>query len=487
MIRRYISALAVALAPCLALAQGESGDSDKPIPLPDYPARYHQFSIDLQSPGDNGWDLLMRIAELHREVAARHADDTFDLHNYGYVDYTLAWDPESLDDKYTIESQIPRIHAQLADADASGLFAMLETLISKNALIQPAEDTPLLDLTMPQLGPVRELARLNAARMSLAAQTGDDDEVAAAWNQLIWLSRFTPRSCPVAIGCLVGIAVESLAMERIRDAILHQQISPALAAELLHTLDDAPRMLDARVMLDAERLLRLDTLARVYTDDGRGGGEFSPEGVKRLRIGDSNTAANFPSPVKGGGSNGFASKAEMLDREAEIHGRLIAVIEAPPQLRSAVSDRLDDDLNHEGVLSKFLSKQAQADSLLHILVPSMGRAADTHDQYTLHLAATRIMLAIEIHRSRAGAVPKSLDQLRPIIDTIPLDPFTGEQLRYQPDSSVSTGYTLYSLGYDRTDNQGTVAPDLRHPVLALRAGGMGSDYPFVSDSADVEP
>lgn len=485
MFHRYIAVLAIALTPCLASAQ--SPDADKTIALPDYPALYHQFTIDLQPGNNNGWDLLMRIADLHREIGARHVDGTFSLHESGYVDYTLAWDPESLDDEYTIDTQLPRIQEQLADARASGLFALLETLAEKDAFIQPAEDTPLLDLNMSQFGPVRALAYLNGARMALAAEAGDDDEFAAACNQLIWLGRFTPRSSPLAIGSLVGIAAESLAMERIRHAILRKQVSPALAAQLLHTFDAAPPMLSARDTLDAERLLRLDSITRLYTDDGQGNGEFSPEAARQLQTAADNSAAAFPSPAQNTGSTGFASKAEMLDREAEIHGRLIAIIEAPPQLRTAVSDRLENDLNHEGVLGTFLSKQAQADSLLHILVPSMGRAADTHDQYTLYLAATRIMLAIEIHRSQTGSVPESLDGLRPVLGTIPLAPFTDEPPVYRPDPSNSTGYVLYSMGYDRTDNQGHVASDLRHPVLALRAGSTGSDYVFVPDPAAFSP
>lgn len=487
MFHRYVAALTIALTPCLTPAQSASADTDKPIPLPDYPALYHQFTADLQPGNDNGWDLLMRIADLHREIGARHVDDAFSLHLGGYVDYTLAWDPESLDDEYTINSQLPRIRAQLADARASGLFALLENLAEKDALIQPAEDTPLLDLDMSQLGPIRALARLNGARMALAAQAGDDEEFAAACNQLIWLSRFTPRSSPLAIGCLIGIAVESLAMQRVHHAVIHKQISPALAAQLLHALDAAPPMLNTRDMLDAERLLRLDSITRLYTDDGQGGGEFSPEAAKQLQTVSDNPAENFPSPAQNTGGTGFVSKAALLDREAEIHGRLVAIVEAPPQLRPAVSNRLDNDLNHEGVLSKVLSKQAQADSLLHILVPSMGRAADTHDQYAVSLAATRIMLAIEIHRGQTGTVPNALDDLRPILNTIPLDPFSSETLVYRPDPSNSVGYVLYSLGYDRTDNQGHVSPDLRHPVLALRPGGKGSDYVFVPDPQSLRP
>ena len=464
-------------------AQPES----QPVPLPDYAARYHEYARSLQPGADNGWDLLTRIADLHREIAARHSDEAFELHDGGDVDYTLLWEPDGLDDEYTIESQIPRIEAQIQDARDSGLLDMLAQLGATDRLSMPVSGQPLLQLELPQLGWARALARLNGARMILAARDADHDQLAAAFGQNLWLARAVPRSSPVLIGNLVGLAIDALTLQRVRGLLLAGQIDARLAQRLLDALDAAPPPLTMGQTLDAEHLMRLDTINRLYTDDGHGDGLFLVEQFGELLPGTDVGPDVAKAAGAKTGSPSFVSKKAVLSREKEIHSLLLALADAAPQDRPGLEATFQADLEKR---SPFTAR-GQANMLLGILSPSIGRPAGTHDQHALELAATRIMLAIEVYRARTGQPPASLADLTPgILAEIPTDPYTRAPLLYAPAADSTLGYTLYSAGYDQTDNnaRSSYDPDSRaSEQRALRRTGEGTDYIFVPPTRDPRP
>jgi hypothetical protein len=69
------------------------------------------------------------------------------------------------------------------------------------------------------------------------------------------------------------------------------------------------------------------------------------------------------------------------------------------------------------------------------------------------LRTTQIALAVERYRLAEGSLPKSLDNLVPAyMDAIPDDPFDGSPLKYHVRKS---GYVVYSVGEDLTDEGGT--------------------------------
>jgi len=64
-------------------------------------------------------------------------------------------------------------------------------------------------------------------------------------------------------------------------------------------------------------------------------------------------------------------------------------------------------------------------------------------------------LAIEQYRIQRGTFPDKLDDLVPkFLTALPLDPFDGQQLRY---NHTDEGYLLYSIGPDRLNDKGQKA------------------------------
>jgi hypothetical protein len=62
----------------------------------------------------------------------------------------------------------------------------------------------------------------------------------------------------------------------------------------------------------------------------------------------------------------------------------------------------------------------------------------------------------EYRRDHGGAVPDRLSELVPsYLPTLPLDPFSGEELRY---TTAPSRYSVYSVWLDRKDNQNVLSP-----------------------------
>ena len=68
------------------------------------------------------------------------------------------------------------------------------------------------------------------------------------------------------------------------------------------------------------------------------------------------------------------------------------------------------------------------------------------------LQCARTALAVERYRLANGRLPDTLQELVPdFLASAPHDPFDGQQLRYR---RLASGYVVYSIGQDLTDNQG---------------------------------
>jgi len=100
-------------------------------------------------------------------------------------------------------------------------------------------------------------------------------------------------------------------------------------------------------------------------------------------------------------------------------------------------------------------------SLFRLFTPDPAQIVDkyTSDQAALRLVAVHAL----IHRYRweHNALPAALSDLH--ADTLITDPFTGDQIVYQPQEGA--GYTLYSQGpLKRDPATGRVASQERAPI-----------------------
>jgi hypothetical protein len=153
-------------------------------------------------------------------------------------------------------------------------------------------------------------------------------------------------------------------------------------------------------------------------------------------------------------TNRFMSTLEAVDRRLQA-ARVpwpdkLAAIEALQQAQAADSASAPvDDVRRRTNRSWWL------DPIADVGAPSSVRRA------AARLAADRAAmaaLAIErFRRANADRLPAELSELTPgFMKSVPEDPFSGNPLLYRKDS---TGYVVYSVGENRSDDHGSVDPE----------------------------
>jgi len=90
--------------------------------------------------------------------------------------------------------------------------------------------------------------------------------------------------------------------------------------------------------------------------------------------------------------------------------------------------------------------------LTRMLWPALARMLQLETRCTAEALLAQTALAVERYRLAEGHLPESLEDLVPAyMEAVPKDPFDGRRLRYFTRES---GYVVYSVGDDLTDNGG---------------------------------
>jgi hypothetical protein len=100
---------------------------------------------------------------------------------------------------------------------------------------------------------------------------------------------------------------------------------------------------------------------------------------------------------------------------------------------------------------------------------AMESTLDLAETVTMARAA-RVVVAVEEFRTSEGRTPAALSELVPAyLDAVPIDPFTGEPLRYRVDANA---YTIYSVGVNGKDDGGNLG-DWRPGIHSMHAPDSG--------------
>lgn len=95
--------------------------------------------------------------------------------------------------------------------------------------------------------------------------------------------------------------------------------------------------------------------------------------------------------------------------------------------------------------------------LSQILMPALSRVSVLCVRGVAHRRVVLTALAVEQYRQAEGHRPQALSDLVPTyLEAIPQDPFDGEDLRYR---LLDSGYVVYSIGEDRSDDGGAEKDD----------------------------
>lgn len=316
---------------------------------------------------------------------------------------------------------------ELEAYEQGGLYQALAVVARRERAASPgfalAPSQPLVFLPTPLLNDVRHMARLNGARMHLARERGETAEYLDALESTLALARMT-ASHPSLIGGLTALGVESLAHDQI-DACLAERPGAEWVDGVALALARQRIRLPRNYHIEGERLLTLDGIAWFFA------------APRNARLGAFSPMLNR---MSGGGPGRLGTYAANRRTADAIYDAASAMALLEPSERSGtrVWNGPTDLL------------------LLDILLPAMDRAIETFDQAEARRRGTQVLLALERFRLDRGDYPRALAELAPdVLPSLPLDPWSGEPLRYTPvEGGGGRGFLLYSVGPDGADDGG---------------------------------
>ncbi|MBN2312614.1 MAG: hypothetical protein JXM79_01715 [Sedimentisphaerales bacterium] len=114
-------------------------------------------------------------------------------------------------------------------------------------------------------------------------------------------------------------------------------------------------------------------------------------------------------------------------------------------------------------VSDSINARIESMSNIHILArevtSGLSMVITTEARTIAHLRTARTGLAVQRYRLATGVLPDTLSQLVPAyLDAVPEDPFDGQELRFK---KRETGFVIYSIGEDLSDDGGTEKPKKR--------------------------
>ena len=339
----------------------------------------------------------------------------------------------------------------------------------------PSEQSGLFMTLLPQLGHSRTIARLFAFDIQIALDKGDADRIERDIRALLGLASQLRRE-PMLISSLVGMAVHNLALSRL--ALVIHTNPDLLSAEQLRSLSHAIAGSKDTVLtlnLETERLAFYDMLQRSFTDNGRGGGRLTPEGVRLISESleaplDFGAVPDVDTPwlIRKADDAALPILGAITPDRAKIATLYDEIIDAARRTLDAGPDAIATELIPARERLERLANHRVGWSPLTELIPLLQSSVS---QVFLSRAATDqtlALLAAAAFRKDHAAWPESLDQLVPMyLPSIPPDPFDGATLKYRLDPS---GPIFWYAGADLDDDQGRApAPSARVRSLRKRA------------------
>ena len=379
----------------------------------------------------NGWGVMMEAymeaRGIQATVVGRHAATDPSAEPEVALIYT--------DEREVHESRIERNRKDralglevLADAHKAGLFARLDRVAGVRNAVRPLAhdpDEPAIRMLVPEVGYIRHLARLNAARLHAAAQSGDPAEAGRALATSLSLARLAGQQ-PLLIDKLVGHAVQAMTATVARKAVMGAP-SEALLLALQSALDAQEAPIDRTRVLAGERVFTLDTIRWFYADPAnvRWGMLSAYRPLARLRGGGPPTLGRVPY---------YRTTVAQLDRMTSA-GTVVAAGPRPPTGPAP---------------AKTTGSNALLDNLYFDPTNHVRSGLDQRD---FSDRALRALIAVERYRLAHGAPPPSLPALVPeFLAAVPLDPFCDLPLGYMlidpATDEHGRRYLIFGAGYD---------------------------------------
>jgi hypothetical protein len=312
-------------------------------------------------------------------------------------------------------------------------------LLHKGAAIEhcryPVDLSKGIVILLPDLSNIRDGAKLLKLEAVLHAENAEPESAARSIKSTFGLARSLSKE-PMLVSQLVRIACQALAVSTLEHTINRIEFTDEQLIDLSQSLVNAEDPCAMTRAFAGERCM----------------------GVSILKM----PAAKIP-PMLSVASNRphllsalaitlyrFAGLADMgADIYLDLMSDYIKAIQLPSHQRQEAADAVDTEF----------TKTSRIHMLLHVIMPALSRCTTVDLRTSAQLRTAHACLAIERYRLAADKLPDTLSELIPTyLGAVPKDPFDGKELRYK---KLETGFVVYSIGEDGSDDDGKEKPRKR--------------------------
>ncbi len=313
-------------------------------------------------------------------------------------------------------------------------------------------DPWLLHVELPDLSAIEQLCRVGLWLSRINFERGRtaealEDCLIVARVGCHWQRSGTP------VEQLRGLKISRIGHEAILRIVASTNLSVAELTDLQRKVASIYFADYPLVDAEFERLVALDVVQHVFTNEGPGGGHLVPPTSAGL-VGTA-MRETYPTAVK-----------------IPLLRTALSVIHAGRAQTVAMVERVFDRYREQSFLSPYqrrtravLTVGEMVESLprhryalVRSLVPSLDRMVESRFRGRALHQATLTILALQRYRIEKGGYPPSLDELMQTdyLDALPADPYSEKPLSYKV---AGNAFSLYSVGPDFDDDGGRSATD----------------------------
>ena len=291
------------------------------------------------------------------------------------------------------------------------------------------QGSSMWDIAMPSFKKTKSLTSALCSQTKFNAAEGNFE---AAFSNLLVCYRFGMHLTgpKVSIEQLAGIGISANAV--LNGFEILDKTKPD--SDLLKNFQLQLELLSDRqscvIDLTAEKFLVYDSIQRMFTDDGKGGGHVY------------NASPLIPKEDRPDWEKMDRRETDKLAREV-FEYLDFAAHQTPNWLHKEGKDP-----------EKVAEEMTKENPFLYTLAPAIAKTLRTFARIKVHTDALITTIALLRYKSEKNRLPESLDQLveNGYLKGLPVDPFSDNPLVYK---QIGDDFILYSFGADFDDDGGT--------------------------------
>jgi len=246
---------------------------------------------------------------------------------------------------------------------------------------------------------------------------------------------------------LIAVAVCDCAVQTVRRIVVYEDINPVLLIRLQRQLETFAKDNERGFDFTETRLIYMDVIQRIFTDDGHGGGHIPRSAFKKRKL----PGGEFESVI-----STFASISESdirVWRKLERH-RTTAEVKRYYDLSEKACLVSPWEYNIDGNYIKITIENIEnRNPLIKTFSPAIDRLVEIAARFRAEQDALIATLGILRYKADTQKLPRNLSELfaTGYLKTAPDDPFSDGSITYR---LTNKGFILYSFGADFDDDGG---------------------------------